>query len=197
MPSDLDEKQRHQTEVWEEMFRFYGLEAPLDRRPLDAKRPEQASTAIGMICGTENTPEKRWPIGFWRRLVSQFVEQTDHKVHLFGTPNDKVITAQVAKGMETTRVIDEAGTTNLAQFMDRLAACRVVICNDTGGMHLANMLGVPVIAIFGPTNPVRTGPIFDADVHLLQPQGCPATGGAPIEGVTVDRVWQQWEALDA
>ena len=106
------------------------------------------------------------------------------------------ITDQVVQGMDPERVMNEAGTTDLTQFMDRLAACRVVICNDTGGMHLANLLGIPVIAIFGPTNPVRTGPVFDAEIHLLQPPGCPATGGAPIEEVSVDRVWQQWEALN-
>ena len=52
--------------------------------------------------------------------------------------------------------------------------------NDTGGMHLANALGVPVIALFGPTNPVRTGPVFAAPVRILQPPGCPPTGGAAL-----------------
>ena len=62
------------------------------------------------------------------------------------------------------------------------------VCNDTGGMHLANMMGTPVVVVFGPTNPVRTGPIFDAPKHILQPEDCPATGGLAIDGVTADRV---------
>jgi ADP-heptose:LPS heptosyltransferase len=56
-------------------------------------------------------------------------------------------------------------------------------------MHLANMLGTPVAVVFGPTNPVRTGPIFDAPTHILQPEGCPVAGGMPIEGVSAERVF--------
>lgn len=195
MPADLDETLRHQTEVWEDMFRFYGLQAPLDRSPIGSS--SQKGNLIGMICGTENTPEKRWTVAQWQELTAKFVRKTEASVHLFGTDNDRAITQQVAAGLDSDRVIDEAGKTDLGQFMERLTACRVVICNDTGGMHLANMLGIPIIAIFGPTNPVRTGPVFNGETHVLQPPGCPATGGAPIDGVTVDRVWQQWEALNA
>jgi ADP-heptose:LPS heptosyltransferase/lauroyl/myristoyl acyltransferase len=195
MPADLDETQCHQTEVWEEMFRFYGLQAPLDRSPFLPTNPK--TNQIGLICGTENSPKKRWPVPLWQELTTKFVKETDVKVHLFGTANDRSITKQVANALDSPRVIDEAGKTNLEQFMERLAACRVVICNDTGGMHLANMLGVPVIAIFGPTNPLRTGPVFQGETHILQPPGCPGIGGADIKGVTVARVWQQWEALNA
>ncbi len=63
----------------------------------------------------------------------------------------------------------------------------MIACNDTGGMHLANLLGTSVVAIFGPTNPVRTGPVFEAPYTILQPEGCPATGGMSIELVTVER----------
>jgi ADP-heptose:LPS heptosyltransferase len=47
-------------------------------------------------------------------------------------------------------------------------------------MHLANALGVPLIALFGPTNPLRTGPIFSAPIRVLQPPGCPPTGGGSL-----------------
>jgi ADP-heptose:LPS heptosyltransferase len=57
------------------------------------------------------------------------------------------------------------------------------VSNDTGGMHLANALGVPLVALFGPTNPVRTGPVFDAPFIILQPPGCPPTGGGALPGL--------------
>jgi heptosyltransferase II len=47
-------------------------------------------------------------------------------------------------------------------------------------MHLANALGVPLIALFGPTNPVRTGPVFSSPAEILQPPGCPPTGGGNL-----------------
>jgi ADP-heptose:LPS heptosyltransferase len=47
-------------------------------------------------------------------------------------------------------------------------------------MHLANALGVPVIGLFGPTNPLRTGPVFSAPYRILQPPGCAPTGGGSL-----------------
>ena len=55
-------------------------------------------------------------------------------------------------------------------------------------MHLANALGVPVVALFGPTNPLRTGPAFSSPYRILQPPGCPPTGGGSLAGLSTDRV---------
>jgi ADP-heptose:LPS heptosyltransferase len=55
-------------------------------------------------------------------------------------------------------------------------------------MHLANFLGVPAIALFGPTNPVRTGPVFSAPFEILQPPGCPATGGGTLADLAPETV---------
>jgi ADP-heptose:LPS heptosyltransferase len=55
-------------------------------------------------------------------------------------------------------------------------------------MHLANALDVPLIALFGPTNPVRTGPVFNGTHTLLQPPGCPATGGGALADLSPDAV---------
>ena len=61
---------------------------------------------------------------------------------------------------------------------------RCLVTNDTGGMHLANALGVPLIGLFGPTNPVRTGPVFSSPARILQPPGCPPTGGGNLADLT-------------
>ncbi|HEX3730619.1 MAG TPA: glycosyltransferase family 9 protein, partial [Opitutaceae bacterium] len=55
-------------------------------------------------------------------------------------------------------------------------------------MHLANAVGVPLIALFGPTNPVRTGPVFRAPIRILQPPGCPPQGGLPLAGLGPEAV---------
>jgi ADP-heptose:LPS heptosyltransferase len=62
-------------------------------------------------------------------------------------------------------------------------------------MHLANALGVPVIGLFGPTNPVRTGPIFACAHRVLQPQGCAPTGGASLETLSPQAVIEALGAL--
>ncbi|MDA8735986.1 hypothetical protein N9M57_01240 [Opitutales bacterium] len=189
LPEHIDETTQHQTHVWELMLQSYGLVEPLDTAPLPREEVARARPHVAMICGTENAPEKRWPISHWRALIEQLIVAVPEiEILLFGTPADRVITDQVADGFPPEAIRNLAGETNLAQFCDGLKQCNAVVCNDTGGMHLANMMGTPVVVVFGPTNPVRTGPIFDAPKKILQPEGCPATGGLPIEGVAVERV---------
>ena len=186
VPADLDLTKNHQTLVWARWLRErHALDVEPDFTPLRiASSDTNDKPIVGLICGTENSPEKRWQITRWRELIGLLLEAFPSlEIRLFGTAKDAAITAQVAEGFNTARVVDRAGKTNLPDYMRELSACRVICGNDTGGLHLANMLGVPVVGIFGPTNPVRTGPIFAAKKVILQPEGCPPTGGSPIEGV--------------
>lgn len=189
-PRDLKEAEIHQTLLWEKAFRHFGMEGPLPRSPLswpgnDRKKSDSGRRRIGLICGTENSPEKRWPVDSWRKLIDA---RPNDEFFLFGTIRDQAITSQVAKGVSTERVHDRAGKTGLVEFASELNSCDLVVGNDTGGMHLANMLGVPVVVIFGPTNSVRTGPFFEAPVELVSPPGTPPTGGGDITKVSVDAV---------
>ncbi|MFW6217924.1 MAG: glycosyltransferase family 9 protein, partial [Verrucomicrobiota bacterium] len=162
LSAEIDEASIHQTMLWEQMARFYGLRVPLDFSPLAKKTEAAPGLRIGLICGTENAPEKRWPVASWRELVDKLLDGPDGvELILYGTSADRAITEQVAEGFAAESVRNLAGQTDLAAFCDGLSGCRAVVCNDTGGMHLANMLVTPVVGIFGPTNPVRTGPVFE------------------------------------
>jgi ADP-heptose:LPS heptosyltransferase/lauroyl/myristoyl acyltransferase len=190
LPPDLDETQLHQTAVWEKFFRHFGLQDELDFTPFAwPAPPAPTSPVIGFICGTENFPEKRWPVEHWRGLLAAlFAAHPSARVQLFGVTGDAPIAAAVATGFPPERVANFAGKTSLLEFADALRACAAVVCNDTGGMHLANALGVPVVAVYGPTNPVRTGPIFNAPRAILQPANCPPTGGSALAELSPDHV---------
>jgi heptosyltransferase-2 len=194
VPADFEETTRHQLELWEHFLRHFGLAGPLDRAPQairaeatprDTPRRSMPNPPIGLICGSENTPAKRWPVSHWRALIDSLAEEN---FVLFGTANDAAITAAVAAGFPADRVRDVAGRTDLVTFAHELCDCRLLVTNDTGGMHLANALGVPLIALFGPTNPVRTGPVFAAQVRILQPPGCPATGEGSLAEIRPETV---------
>ena len=64
------------------------------------------------------------------------------------------------------RVIDLVGRTSLGALVGLIARCRVFVSNDSGAMHLAAAVGVPVTAIFGPTDERVTAPLGDHDVIL-------------------------------
>jgi ADP-heptose:LPS heptosyltransferase len=191
LPDDFVEAEHHQFELWENFLRHFGVATPPVRTPLALPPPDPVVQSliatmggqplIGCIPGSENSPEKRWPVEHWRTLiVALSAEHRDASFVLLGTAKDQPITAEISKGLGA-RVYDLAGKTDLQSYMQHLRACTVLVSNDTGGAHLANALGVPVAVLFGPTNPVRTGPVFAAPHEIVQPAGCPPTGGAPLQ----------------
>lgn len=203
VPAEFEERTHHQLDLWETFLRHFGLVAPLDRSPVAARADAASSdrvagstrspstteivspAPIGLIPGSENMPEKRWPVAHWRALIEALPEE---RFVIFGAPNDAPIAAAVAERFAPGRVENIAGKTTLPAFIDRLQACRLLVTNDTGGMHLANSLGVPLVVLFGPTNPVRTGPIFAGPTKILQPPGCPPTGGGALGELTPAQV---------
>lgn len=196
-PAGFDEKHHHQLELWENLFRHFGLELPADRTPLPASFSSASITTgpvIGFIAGSENTPEKRWPVPHWRTLTDSILRaHPTATILLLGTANDRPITDAIASGHPESQVQNLAGRTDLPAYMEKLRSCTALVTNDTGGMHLANLLGVPLIALFGPTNPIRTGPVFSGPHTILQPPGSPPTGGGALKDLSPEIVFSTLE----
>lgn len=118
----------------------------------------QEITRIGLCPGAEYGPAKRWlPERFAEVASNVAAEQSVHWI-LFGTAADAEIGRAIAArlGESCTNLI---GKTTLDQLVIELRRCRLLLTNDTGTMHLAALLGVPVVALFGSTEPRLTGPI--------------------------------------
>jgi len=191
LPPDYDEAQHHQLDLWRDFLKNFGLEMPPVLAPLHAPSPR--AKGIGLIAGSENFPAKRWPIHHWVTLIDALPHELP--IRLFGTGKDRALTDQIAARAKRP-VENLAGKTDLRAYCTALRECAALVTNDTGGMHLANALGVPLIALFGPTNPVRTGPVFDAPVTILQPprlphsalESCPPTGRGDLETLAPETV---------
>ncbi len=111
-------------------------------------------------------PGARSPVRQWgeenfvmlaRRLESEFPV----KIVWFQDPNQTSL-ATYASQLQPL-------TLPLRQFMGVLSRCRLFICNDSGPMHIATGLGVPVVGIFGPTEPVWFGPLGEGNQVVIQP----------------------------
>ena len=181
VPTTLSLNTTHQTALWETWLKTMGLQAPLNYTPLSLPESLPKKAVIGLIAGSENSPEKRWSPHHWRELIGHLLfTYPNHTLALFGSQKDKGLTKEVSAGFDPLRVQDLAGKTDLLAFAQALQGCELVIGNDTGGLHLANALGIPCIGLYGPTNPQRTRPIFTAPILILQPPACPPTGGLPM-----------------
>ena len=74
----------------------------------------------------------------------------------------------IRENFKSSEVENLCGKTTLLDLSKELSSCSSVIGNDSGGMHLANFLGVQTIVIFGPTNPDATRPIFGENSHIVK-----------------------------
>lgn len=178
----------HQTQLWAEFTEAFKLHQGISLQPF-AGTAATTNTFI-LICGSENSPEKRWSVARYRELIMKLLLHYPHsQIRLTGSKNDREITDAVARGLPKDRVCNLAGETSLSEFFSLLRQAKCVIGNDTGGLHLANACAIPTVGLFGPTNPQRTAPVFDALKAVIQPPGCPATGGGDINNISADTVF--------
>jgi ADP-heptose:LPS heptosyltransferase len=101
---------------------------------------------------------KLWPKAKFARLASEMVERLQATVVFTGSAEDRDEIAAVLNEAGGSRIYNWAGTTNLRELAYLCKRASVVISTDSGPMHLAAVLNTPVVALFGPTAPWRTGP---------------------------------------
>lgn len=120
---------------------------------------------VGINAGAEYGPAKRWPGERFSAVAAAVQQQNNCGFLIFGGPGDMDLATQLAGAMESARltVRNLAGRTSLRELMALLSCCRALLTNDTGPMHVAAALGVPVIVPFGSTSPEMTGPGLPGD----------------------------------
>ena len=171
----------HQTALLEDFLKSFDLIDSVDALPFFLGAVARVQNRVGIIAGSSNNPQKCWAVENWCRMMDRFSERVPGcEFVLFGTESDRSISEAVSKG-STATTRDRTGQTNMRELAGELAACDLVVGNDTGGMHLANAVGTPVAVLFGPTNPLVTAPFFDAPRLNIQPEGCPPEGDSSIQ----------------
>jgi heptosyltransferase-2 len=116
---------------------------------------------VAIFCpGAEYGPAKRWPAEHFATLARHFLADGS-RVWLVGSPNDRpaVEAVVVAAGDASPRLVNLAGRTDLGTAIDLLSLATVVVSNDSGLMHAAAAVGVPLVALFGSSSPAYTPPL--------------------------------------
>lgn len=121
---------------------------------LDARRP-----AVALLPGAEFGPSKQWPLAHYVAAARSLLAQ-GHAVWVLGSPKDAEAGRLIAEQAPGT--IDLCGRTRLEDAVDLLAAASGCISNDSGLMHVAAALDVPLVALFGSTSPEHTPPLSPA-----------------------------------
>ena len=143
---------------------------------------------------------KLWHAEKFAQLANTLVSYNNATILLFGGPNERELQAQVAGMMDTSPIL--VNSTNLREVAALIASCDIYIGNDTGPMHIATAVDTPVVALFGSTNHIRSGPyggnhtVVQSGIELgcnpchpgRNPGGCGAGSCAVIDGITVEHV---------
>lgn len=98
-------------------------------------------------------PVNRWPARRFGVLASLLPLRTV----VVGSKGDRKLADEVVK-VSKGNAVSVAGRTDIKALVQVIRSARFMVSNDTGPMHIAAALGVPVFALFGPANPLRTGP---------------------------------------
>jgi lipopolysaccharide heptosyltransferase II len=126
---------------------------------------------IGLCPGAEYGPAKRWLPERFAEAAAKITEQSSAQWILLGTKNDAAMGEQIAAAIGD-HCVNRIGQTTLDQLIDELRQCRLLLTNDTGTMHLAALLDVPVVAVFGSTEPRLTGPLGNGHTILRHHVEC-------------------------
>jgi heptosyltransferase-2 len=133
-----------------------------------------AAPVIGVSPGAAYGGAKRWLPERFAAAALRIAAEMGGSVAVFGSAGERatadVVANLVAAAGVTVRNL--AGETTLRQFIDLAAACRVVLTNDSGSMHIASALGVPTVAVFGATDHETTGPSGPLSRVVREPVEC-------------------------
>jgi heptosyltransferase II len=146
------------------------LHATIDNFPL-ARKTLNGQESLALCPGAEYGPAKRWLPERFAEVATAVSQKTKRKWILVGTDKDKTIGETIAAVLGDN-CVNRIGQTNLDELISELKKCRALLTNDTGTMHLAALLGVPVVAVFGSTEPALTSPIGNGHVIVRHHVEC-------------------------
>jgi heptosyltransferase-2 len=126
---------------------------------------------IGINPGAFFGSAKRWEPARYAAAGERLARETGARVAILGGTRERPLGEAIAAAMEPpVRVL--CGETSLGELVGVLARLRLLLTNDSGPMHVAAALGVPVVAVFGPTDWRETGPVGARQRLVREPVHC-------------------------
>jgi heptosyltransferase-2 len=131
----------------------------------------QGALRIAMGAGASYGSAKCWPPSRFAEVANRLESEADADVILFGTASEASVSTAIAAEMRRPP-IDLTGKTAIADLAALLSRCHLFIGNDSGAMHVAAAVGLPIVAVFGPTDPSGTAPVTPRSTIVQQKPYC-------------------------
>ncbi len=137
--------------------------SPADRDAVEQLAP---SSPFAVLLPGTNWDTKRWPAEHFARLGRRIRNELELQIVIAGAKDALELSAQIPHD------VNLAGRTTLPQLVALLERASLVIANDSGPMHIAAAFNRPLVTLFGPTNPIRTGPYQRLDTVVRLDIAC-------------------------
>ena len=141
---------------------------------------------VAIMTGASH-PRKQWDINKFNEVARRLADDGFNVVSVGGQ--------QERGALAGPHVIDLAGKLSAIPTAALLSKCQFLVTNDTGAMHLAGAVGTPVVALFGPSDPVQFAPPGSGHQILRSTCPCPlrnleSCNGFCLDSISVEDVWQ-------
>jgi len=189
--------QQHQVYYYLDLLRSAGIE-PSDTQPYVYLTDNERQSArnllssdfiddngplIGINPGATFGSAKRWPPGLFAELIIKLISELNGRIIISGGPSEIEIADEIISEVKKlkikldidrigSRILVMAGKTSLRELAALISECDVFVTNDSGPMHMASALLVPVVAIFGSTDKTATGPFGDGHRIITKDLPC-------------------------
>lgn len=173
---------------------------PEAARAADQLLRDQQGPFIG-VHASGGRESKQWHLDRFAGVARRLAGSRNATIVLTGAASDRPLVDIIRQGLTGLPVVDAAGSLDLPSLAALLARLDLFITGDTGPMHLAAAMGTPIVALFGPSNPLRYGPlgahqrILRIDLPCspcgqvrLPPERCRGHVPDCLDGISVDTV---------
>jgi heptosyltransferase-2 len=145
-----------------------------------ALRAEAKLQSLGAQCGAVRIAvgagaaygsAKCWPPARFAIAINRLMKERKAEIILFGTAAEAAVSAAIQAGLDEG-ALDLTGKTEIAELPALLSRCAAFLGNDSGAMHVAAAVGLPVVAVFGPTDPPGTAPVTPRSTIVQEKPYC-------------------------
>jgi heptosyltransferase-2 len=168
VPVGATERRLHHTRYYLEMLRALGIGGGDGSLRLECTAGELAwarqqlgpGAHVAINPGAAYGSAKRWLPERFAAVADRLADEYGVRILLTGGPGEVEIGRDIAAAMRSP-ALNLVGKTSVRQMMALLSLCRLMVTNDSGPMHVAAAFGVPIVAVFGPTDHTTTSPLAD------------------------------------
>jgi heptosyltransferase-2 len=179
VPIGEEEKKLHHTDYYLKMLEYLDVRGGdrhlklscTDGEIAEARKVLGDDEWLAINPGATYGSAKRWYPDRFAAVADSLAREYSVRALIIGGPGERDVSEDIEASMEST-ALNLCGRTTVREMMAVLSQCRLMVTNDSGPMHVAAAFGVPIVAVFGPTDHTTTSPFSNNNYLIREEADC-------------------------